>query len=572
MPRPIPALCIAFLLAWPAQPHAQPEAAPDEGFSPLDEITPANVKQLVAAFTFRTGKPRAHTSAPLAVGDVLLVLTPFPHTLFGLDLTQPNAPVKWTYAPRPNHLAEGLTCCGAPTGGIAAQDGRIYLNSLDGQVSALAAADGKVLWNATVAHPEAGEILATAPLPVMDELIVGTSGDDAGARGALIALDASSGGQRWKVFSTGPDNEAGIGESFHPFYRTGDGPDLGVTTWPPAAWQQGGGGLAGPLVFDPGSGMLFQQTGHPAPLNPDQREGDNLWTSGLFARDARTGAATWFDAIDPHDVHSLGAGGGIILATSQGRPILIHPDANGYLYELDRTSGEILSANPYLPVTATHGVDRATGRPVRDANFTLTRGSTTRDICPGWPAGSNALPAFSALSGFAYLPVAQLCMDMQPVSANYIAGTPFAGANVRMKPAAGRSLGALIGWDIAARHAAWTLPESLPLRGGALVTGGGLVFYGTLDGFIKAADARTGTALWQFHTASGIVARPISYRAPDGHQYLAVLAGSGGLTGTNSAQEIDARDATAAHGLAAALGPLPTPDDASGVLYVFRLP
>ena len=212
--------------------------------------------------------------------------------------------------------------------------------------------------------------------------------------------------------------------------------------------------------------VLFQQTGHPAPWNADQREGDNLWTSGLFARDARTGAAAWFDAIDPHDLYSLGAGGGVMLASSQGRDILIHPDADGYLYILDRTSGEIMSADPYLPVTATRGIDHATGRLVRDANFAPTRGSTTRDICPGWPAGSNALPAFSPLTGLAYLPVAQLCMDMEPVSANYIAGTPFAGANVRMKPAAGRSLGALIAWDIAARHPAWTLPEPLPLRGG----------------------------------------------------------------------------------------------------------
>ena len=133
--RLIRSLGVAVLLTWPARPHAQPppEAATSNGFSPLDEITAANVKQLVAAFTFRTGKPGAHTSAPLAVGNVLLVLTPFPHTLFGLDLAKPNASVKWTHAPRPNHLAEGLTCCGAPTGGIAAQDGRVYLNSLDGQ-------------------------------------------------------------------------------------------------------------------------------------------------------------------------------------------------------------------------------------------------------------------------------------------------------------------------------------------------------------------------------------------------------------------------------------------------------
>jgi lanthanide-dependent methanol dehydrogenase len=565
-------LCL-IVLTWSTQSPAQslPEAA-DNGFSPIDEITPANAVRLVNTFTFRTGKAGAHTAAPLASGDTLFVLTPFPHTLFALDLATPDHPVKWTYTPPSNGIAEGLTCCGAPTGGMAIKDDRIFLTTLDGRVIALEQAFGRPIWNVAAAQPDRGEILTTAPLPVLDELIVGTSGDDSGARGALVALDAATGQQRWKVFTTGPDSDVGIGKTSRPVYQTGNGPDLGTATWPPSAWQQGGGGLAGPLIVDPDTMMVFQQTGHPAPWNPDQRQGDNRWTSGLFARAAQTGAATWFDAVDPRDPYSLGAGGGVILAKYQGRNILIHPDQDGYLYVLDRATGEILSADPYLPITATHGVDRSTGQLIRNKDLALSRGATTRDICPAWPAGSNAFPAFSAATGFVYLPVAQLCMDMQPVSTSYIAGTPFAGANVRMKPAAGRSLGALVGWDLAARRPAWTIPEALPLRGGALVTGGGVVFYGTLDGIIEAADARTGTVVWQFRTASGIVGRPVSARGPDGHQYVAVLAGSGGLTGTRSAKEIDARDATAAHGLAAVLGSLSERDDAGGILYVFRLP
>lgn len=566
---------LLIIFARPLSALAEPQPADkpvESGFSPLDEITPANVGQLAIAFTFRTGVPGAHTSAPLLAGDMLMVLTAFPHKLYALDLTKPGVPVKWIYAPKANGVAEGLTCCGAPTGGLSAGDGRVYLSTLDGHVVALDRANGKVIWDVVVAHPEAGEVLGYAPLPVHNEVIAGASGADAGARGFLLALDASTGQERWKVFSTGPDRDVGIGEFFRPFYRGDAGAELGIATWPPSAWQHGGGGLAGPLVFDAGSGLLFQATGHPAPWNPDQREGENRWTSGLFARDPETGAARWFDAMNPHDLYGLGAGGGLLLAAGPGGPVLIHPDANGYLYLLDPVSGEIRSAQSYLPVTATRGIDRATGGLIRDPHYTPQPGSTVRDICPAWPAGSNALPAFSPRTGLVYLPVAQLCMDMEAVSTSYISGTLFTGANVRMKPAGRRSPGALIGWDLAAGRAAWTVPEPLPLRGGALATEGGLVFYGTLDSRFKAVDARTGRVLWEFRTTSGIVGRPVVYRGPDGHQYVAVLAGSGGLTGTKSAREIDARDATAAHGLAAALGPLPPPEDASGTLIAFRLP
>jgi PQQ-dependent dehydrogenase (methanol/ethanol family) len=494
-------------------------------------------------------------------------MTPFPNQLYALDLRAGLA-LKWRYAPPGNGAAEGMTCCGAPTGGVVAAGDRLFLTTLDGHVTALDPENGAVVWDTSVAKPETGEILTMAPLVVRDQVIVGTSGDDSGARGALVALETGSGRQRWKVFSTGPDSDVGIGPSFSGFYQGSGAADRGVTTWPPSAWQTGGGGLAGPLVFDGQSDLLFQATGHPAPLNPDQRDGPNRWTSGLFARDPRTGDARWFDAMNPHDLYGMGAAGGVLLVESRSGPVLVHPDANGYLYVLDRSTGQILSAEPYLPVTATLGVDRATGDLIRDPRYAPHPRSTTRHICPAWRADSNALPAFSRQTGLLYLPVAQLCMDMEPVSTSYIPGTLFSGANVRMKSAPSRSAGAVIAWDLAAGRPAWTISEALPMRGGALATGGGVVFYGTLDGTFKAADARTGRLLWQFRTESGIVSRPVTYRGPDGLQYVTVLAGSGGLTSKQA--EIDARDATAAHGLPAALKS--TLREASGTLYVFKLP
>jgi PQQ-dependent dehydrogenase (methanol/ethanol family) len=451
----------------------------------------------------------------------------------------------------------------------------VFLNTLDGHGIALDLASGHVLWDIVVAQPKAGEILTTAPLPIGNDVIIGSSGDDSGARGWLAALDAGTGQARWKVFSTGPDNEVGIGEGFHARYDVDDTMDRGISTWPASTWQQGGGGLAGPPSYDPAAKLLFYQTGHPAPWNPDQRTGQNRWTSGIFARDPDTGAARWFDPINPHDLYALGASGGIILAERMAgapRALLVHPDANGYLYVLDRSTGEILAADPFIPVTATHGVDRATGRLSRNPRYAISQGTTIRGICPAWPAGSNAQPGFSPQTNQVYVPASLLCMAMEALNTSYMPGTLFAGADVRMTASPSQPEGALIGWDLATGRRAWSVPEEFPLRGGVLATAGGLVFYGTLDGTFKAVDARTGQLLWQFNATSGIVGRPATYRGPDGHQYVAILAGSGGITGTASAKEIDDRDATAARGLAGALRNLPPPQDRSGTLYVFKLP
>jgi lanthanide-dependent methanol dehydrogenase len=557
--------------------QVQPPADdPGNGYSDLDDVTVANVSTLELAFSLRTGNTGAHTTAPLVAGGTLLVLTPFPHTLYALDLTQPGPSVKWHYTPAADRTADGLTCCGAPTGGIAMAGDKVFLNTLDGHGTALDLASGRVLWDVVVAQAKAGEILTTAPLPVGNEVIIGSSGDDSGARGWLAALDAETGQARWKVFSTGPDNEVGIGEGFHARYDAEGTTDLGISTWPASAWQQGGGGLAGPPSYDPATKLLFAQTGHPAPWNPDQRTGENRWTSGIFARDPDTGAARWFDPINPHDLYALGASGGIILAERMAagapRALLVHPDANGYLYVLDRSTGEILAADPFVPVTATHGVDRATGRLMRNPRYAISQGTTIRGICPAWPAGSNARPGLSPQTNQVYVPASLLCMDMEALSTSYVPGTLFAGADVRLKTSPSQPGGALIDWDLAAGRRAWSVPEAFPLRGGVLTTAGGLVFYGTLDGTFKAIDARTGRLLWQFHATSGIVGQPATYRGPDGHQYVAILAGSGGITGTASAKEIDDRDATAARGLAGALRNLPPPQDRSGTLYAFRLP
>jgi PQQ-dependent dehydrogenase (methanol/ethanol family) len=538
-------------------------------------ITAANVSQLKPAFSFRTGNPQGHAGAPAVIGDTMFVLTPFPHTLFALDLSRPGAPVKWRFVPEAHGSAEGLACCDTINAGPVVADGKVYFNSLDGHTIALDAASGKPVWNVRTVSLDVAETLTAAPLIADGKVFVGNSGDDFGARGWIAALDAQSGHELWRRFSTGPDGEVGIGPGFQPFYARDQGQNLGVASWPPSGWQHGGGSVSGTILYDPALHLLFHGTGHPAPWNPDQHEGDNKWTSGLFARDPEDGAAKWFDQIDPHDLFALGSTEpGLAIDRDwhgTARHLLIHPDPDGYVYVIDRTNGQVLSAAPFTKVNATRGVNLATGELRQESNRASRFGTMTRDVCPGWPGATGAHSALSADRRLLFIPVSRLCMDMEARNVSYMAGTAVVGANVRAKSPADGLRGALVAWDIEAARPVWTVPEPFPLAGGVLALGGA-VFYGTLDGWFKAVDAGTGRTLWQFHAASGIIGDPIAYRGPDGQPYVAVLAGLGGSFGMVAKHGIDERDATAANGLANALQDLPEPSDPSGTLYAFGLP
>ena len=537
------------------------EAAAESGYAQLDGINRDNVATLKPAFSFHMDGASGFAGPLQTDGHTLLVLTPFPHTLYALDLDAPTPPVKWRFAPsKPNGAAEGMAFEGPINFGPALSDGTVYFNTLDGHTIAIDAQGGRPVWDVRMADPAAGETLASAPLVLHDKIIIGHAGDDFGARGLIAALDRATGAQLWKRYNTGPDVDVGIGDAFAPYYATDRGRDLGTKSWPPSGWQQGGGGVAGPLSYDPATDVIFHGTGHPAPWNPEQRPGDNKWTSGIFARGATDGAARWFDQISPHDPYSLGGTVANVLIDRDWRgarrKLLVHPDANGFVYVLDRTTGEILSATQFGEVNAIKGIDLHTGAISRNEDKLVGDG-TTRDICPGWPGAiaPGAAPAYSPDTALLYIPASLLCMDEEARETGYIKGTGFVGASLRLKRAGGKSRGALIAWDVAEGKAVWTIPEDFPLAGGVLATAGGLVFYGTLDGWFKAADAKTGHVLWQYHAASGIIGQPIGYTGPDGRQYVAIVAGIGGPLGMIAGNEIDRRDATAAHGASGPAAP-----------------
>jgi PQQ-dependent dehydrogenase (methanol/ethanol family) len=356
------------------------------------------------------------------------------------------------------------------------------------------------------------------------------------------------------------------------------GTDLGVSTWPPDAWKIGGGTVWGWISYDPEQNLIYHGTANPGPWNPAQRPGDNKWTCGIFARDADTGEAVWFYQFSPHDVHDYdGINEQILIdmpVNGTTRKVLIRPERNGYVYVMDRTNGQVLSANPFVHVTTSSGVDLQTGLLQVNPEKSMDQmGKVVRDICPASPGAKDWQPsAFSPITGLLYLPHNNLCQDAESVETGYIAGTPYVGMNVKMYAGPGGNRGVFTAWDPVAGQQVWSIKESFPVWSGALVTAGDVVFYGTMDGYFKAVNARSGEVLWTYKVDSGIIGQPVSYRGPDGKQYVAILAGVGGWSGAIVTGALDPRDSSAALGFVNAMSDLPQHTAAGGKLYVFSLP
>ena len=545
-------------------------------FSQLREINLSNVDKLKAVTTFSTGMVRGHEASPLVVGDTMYLVTPFPNVLYALDLKQPGGATKWVYRPDPDPAAQGVACCDVVNRGAAYADGKVIINTLDNHTIAVDAATGQELWNTRLGDINRGETMTMAPLVVKDKVLVGNSGGELGVRGWIAALDVNTGEIVWRAYNTGPDADVLIGPNFKPFYPMDRGKDLGVTSWPPDAWKTGGGTVWGWISYDPETNLVYYGTGNPGPWNPEQRPGDNKWTSALFARDADTGEARWAYQIVPHDEFDYDSVNESILLDlpldGRVRKVLVRPERNGYIYVMDRLTGEILSATPFAHINSSAGVDLRTGHVRKVEEKKPKVGKVVRNICPAAPGAKDWQPsAYSPRTGLLYITHQNLCMDFEGVEANYIAGTPFIGANVKMYAGPGGHRGEVTGWDLVARKPRWKIKETFPVWSGALATAGDLVFYGTMDGWAKAVDANTGHLVWQFKVGSGIIAPPMTYRGPDGKQYVAFVAGVGGWAGAIVSGDLDPRDATGALGFVNAMADLKKATTRGGMLYVFAL-
>ena len=547
-------------------------------YSSLAQINSDNVKNLQVAWTFSTGVLRGHEGSPLVVGSTMFVHTPFPNNVYALDLDNDGA-IKWRYEPKQDPDTIPVMCCDTVNRGLAYADGKIFLHQADTTVVALDANSGKVLWSVKNGDPKRGETNTATVLPVKDKVIVGISGGEFGVRGHVTAYDMNSGELKWRGWSMGPDSDTLIDPEKTTHLGEPVGADSGTNTWEGDQWKIGGGTTWGWYSYDPETNLMFYGTGNPSTWNPVQRPGDNRWSMTIFARDVDTGMAKWVYQMTPHDEWDYDGINEMILADidvgGQTRKTLVHFDRNGFGYTLDRNTGELLVAEKFDPAVnwATH-VDMKTGRPqVLPQYSTEHQGEdvNTTNICPAALGSKDQQPAaFSPDTGLFYVPTNHVCMDYEPFKVSYTAGQPYVGATLSMYPPKGEShMGNFIAWDAGKGEIVWSNQERFSVWSGALATAGNVVFYGTLEGYLKAVDAKTGQELYKFKTPSGIIGNVMTYQH-GGKQYVGILSGIGGWAGIGLAAGLT--DPQAGLGAVGGYAALHNYTRLGGQLTVFSLP
>jgi lanthanide-dependent methanol dehydrogenase len=547
-------------------------------FSPLTSIDTTNVSKLTEVWKYDDGILDGHEGQPLIVHNTLYMVTAYPDKLIAFDLTKPGPAVKWIYAPPVDPFAVGKACCDDVNRGGSYADGKIIYNTLDNHTVAVDANTGKLVWSTTMGDDKRGETMTMAPLVVKNRVIVGNSGGELGVRGYIAALDLKTGKMVWRADNTGSDHDVKIGAKFKPFYAYLKGKDLGVTTWRGEQYKLGGATVWGWITYDPQLDLIYYGTSNPGTWNPDMRPGDNLWSTTIFARDPETGEAHWAFDLTPHDEWDYdGINENIVVdlpMNGQTRKVLTNIGRSGFASTIDRTTGELLVAQPFQPTNWATGYDLKTGRPIEDSSKATHQNKLTTNICPSSTGAKDQEPsAYSPITHLVYAPSTNLCMDYGGVETKFIAGAAYVGAAVKMYagPGGNSARGLFLAWDPAAGKKVWGITEVFPVRAGALVTAGGVVFYGTLDGNFKAVNASTGAELWRTHFASGIVGNPVTFTGPDGKQYVAVYEGVGGWMGAIVPGNLSPDDQWAALGAVGAVPDLLNHTKAGGGIHVFAL-
>jgi PQQ-dependent dehydrogenase (methanol/ethanol family) len=555
----------------------------NQRYSTLKQINAGNVGKMQVAWTFSTGVLRGHEGAPLVVGDVMYLATPFPNIVYALDLNH-DGKILWKYEPKQDPNVIPVMCCDTVNRGVAYGDGKIFLHQADDTLIALDAKTGKLVWSAKNGDPKKGQTGTSAPLVVKDKVLVGTSGGEFGVQCSLAAYDINSGKLVWRGYSEGPDDQILVDPEKTTALGKPIGKDSSLKTWEGDQWKIGGGCTWGWISYDPELNLVYYGSGNPSTWNPTQRPGDNKWSMTIWARNPDTGIAKWVYQMTPHDEWDYDGVNEMILTdqriNGRERKLLTHFDRNGLGYTLDRATGELLVAQKFDPkVNWTTGVDMDKnspnyGRPAVVKEYSTQAGGAdhnTKGICPAALGSKDEQPAaYSPETQLFYVPTNHVCMDYEPFKVSYTAGQPYVGATLSMYPPPGESnMGNFIAWNNKTGKIVWSDPELFSVWSGALATAGNVVFYGTLEGYLKAVDAKTGKELYKFKTPSGIIGNVMTYEH-NGKQYVAVLSGVGGWAGIGLAAGLT--DPHAGLGAVGGYAALSNYTALGGQLTVFALP
>ena len=596
-------------------------------YSELNQINNTNAGKLVTAWTFSTGRLQGHEGGPLVLpgsatglgSDHLYIHSSFPNDVFAINLD--DLSITWAYEPQQNEAETvPVMCCDIVNRGLSFGDGKILLQQADTLLVALNAKDGKVVWKAENGRdigygPKAGNTTTNAPQVIKDKVFTGCSGAEFGVRCWFAAFNLKDGKLAWRAFSMGPDSDILMDPNKTMSMGKPVGKDSSLKTWCAEGdwdanelrandagkrlcsklgdqWKQGGGSTWGWWPADFEQNLVYYGSGNPGTWNPNVRPGDNKWSMTMYARDIDTGMAKWVYQMTPHDEWDYDGINEMILADMKvkgaDRKVVVHFDRNGFGYTVDRVTGEVLVAEKFDPSVnwATH-VDLKTGYPqVVNAMSTDFNGEdvVSKDVCPAALGTKDEQPAaYSPRTGLFYVPTNHVCMTYEPVSYaaggnKYVAGQAFVNANLTMYPAGAvmkdgtDNMGNMIAWNADTGKIVWSIPEPWSVWSGVLATAGDVVFYGTLDTYAKAVDAKSGKQLWKFKSPSGIIGNFNSW-SHGGKQYVGVLSGIGGWAGAVVAiPGLAAAPGEAALGAVGGYRKLLNVSRNSGVLMVFSLP
>ncbi|MCU7802515.1 MAG: methanol/ethanol family PQQ-dependent dehydrogenase [Candidatus Thiodiazotropha sp. (ex Lucinoma borealis)] len=499
-------------------------------YSPLKKVNKKNVKKLVPAWSFSFGgeKQRGQEAQPV-IKDGKMFVTASYSRLYAID--SKTGEELWQYDHR---LPDGiLPCCDVVNRGAALYDDLVIFGTLDARIVALSQETGKVVWRAKVDDYKAGYSMTAAPLIVKDMVITGVSGGEFGVIGRVEARDAKTGKMRW----IRPSIEGHMGYIWKGDKKVENG-ITGKTnaTWPGDLWKTGGAATWQGGSYDHEVDLIFYGTGNPAPWNAHLRPGDNLYSTSTLALDPDTGKISWHYQYTPNDGWDYDGVNEVVSFNTGGKKLAGHADRNGFFYVLDRTNGNLENAFPFVNrVDWAKGVDLKTGRPietgVRPGDPTKSKDGKKGDsvfVAPSFLGAKNWMPmAYSPDTELFYVPANEWGMDLWNEPVTYKKGAAYMGAGFTIKPLNEDYIGALRAVDPKSGKIVWEYKNNAPLWGGVMTTGGGLVFTGTPEGYLKAFDDKTGEELWKFQTGSGVVGCPVTWEQ-DGEQFIAVPSGWGG--------------------------------------------
>jgi len=508
----------------------------EQRYSPLHEINDSNVDELGLAWYFDLDTARGQQATPIVVDGVMYTTSAWSKVQV---LDAKTGRLKWQFDPEVPKAWDAKACCGVQNRGAAVWKGRVYVGTLDGRLIALDAETGDVDWEVQTTDRSLSYSITGAPRVVGDKVIIGNGGAEYGVRGYVTAYDAETGEQIWR-FWTVPGNPADGFEN--------DTMEMAAKTWNGEWWSQGGGGTAwDSFAYDPDLDLLYIGTGNGSPWARALRSpggGDNLFLCSIVAVHADTGEYAWHYQTVPGDTWDYTSVQHMILAEleigGRQRKVIMQAPKNGFFYVIDRATGELISAENYMPTNWATGIDIRTGRPVEVPSARYDETLAAMKIVPGPQGAHNWMPmSYNPDTGLVYFPARQISNNYRldtefrrrPVGVNL--GTnywdPFEEINELPPEFGADNREELLAWDPVRQQAAWRVALPAINNGGVLSTAGNLVFQGDTAERLVAYDARSGDRLWSADAQTGIMAPPITY-AIDGEQYVAVVAGWGAVT------------------------------------------